>query len=115
SGLFLTRITDVKTLRDTRFVVVDASVSVFPRPFHHPGSYHKAEVLGQPVEAGGPTVPSTVVGRTTFSRDILGVYELPARLEVGSILAFHDAGAYCESMMSRFLGQREPASFVDPA
>lgn len=107
SGTFITRVTDVKTLRDTRFVVVDASIAVFPRPFHHPGSHHKARLLGSE-PAGQPTIPSTVVGRTTFSRDILGSYALPAELEVGTLMAFEDAGAYCESMISRFLGQREP-------
>jgi diaminopimelate decarboxylase len=60
----------------------------------------------------GETTPSTIVGRTTFSRDILGGYDLPASLEVGALIAFEDAGAYCESMISRFLGQREPASYV---
>ncbi|MGH9348430.1 MAG: diaminopimelate decarboxylase family protein [Vicinamibacterales bacterium] len=111
SGLFVTRVTDIKTLGDTRFVVVDASVSVFPRPYHHPGSLHKARVLDLD-DGVGQTVPSTVVGRTTFSRDILGTYSLPANLQIGAMLAFEDAGAYCESMMSRFLGQRDPRCYI---
>jgi diaminopimelate decarboxylase len=113
SAIFVTRVTDVKTLRDTRFVVVDASVSLFPRPLHHPGSLHRVRVLGAPEPFAGETVPSVVAGRTTFSRDILGSYDLPASLEVGSLLAFDDAGAYCESMTSRFLGQEDPACFID--
>jgi diaminopimelate decarboxylase len=113
SAIFITRVTDVKMLRDTRFVVVDASVSLFPRPFHHPGSLHRVRVLDSPRRFGDETIPSVVVGRTTFSRDILGSYDLPASLEVGSLLAFDDAGAYCESMTSRFLGQEEPACFID--
>jgi diaminopimelate decarboxylase len=110
SGLFITRVTDVKTLHGMRFVVVDASVSVFPRPFHHPGSYHRAYVIDMAEEE--PTTSSVVVGRTTFSRDILGDYALPTSLEVGMLLAFEDAGAYCESMISRFLGQREPVCYI---
>jgi diaminopimelate decarboxylase len=106
---FITRVTDIKTLGETRFVVVDASVSVFPRPFHHPGNYHRVEVLDS---GAREMVPSTIVGRTTFSRDILGSCELPADLAVGALLAFEDAGAYCESMMSRFLGQREPIGYL---
>jgi diaminopimelate decarboxylase len=112
SGVFVTRVTDVKTLRDTRFVVVDASIAVFPRPFHHPGSWHKTRLLGAPAPNGQDPVMSTVVGRTTFSRDILGSYELPAGIEIGTLMAFEDAGAYCESMMSRFLGQREPTCYI---
>jgi diaminopimelate decarboxylase len=113
SAVFITRVTDVKMLRDMRFVVVDASVSLFPRPFHHPGSWHRVRVLDSPEPATDATIPSVIVGRTTFSKDILGNYDLPASLEVGSLLAFDDAGAYCESMTSRFLGQGEPACLID--
>lgn len=109
-GVFVSRVTDIKTLRETRFVVIDGSVSVFPRPFHHPGSLHRAQVLDD--HKGSEMVLSTVVGRTTFSRDIFGSYALPTSLAVGDYLAFDDAGAYCESMSSRFLGQREPICYV---
>ena len=107
SGEFITAVTDVKILHDSCFVTVDASVAVFPRPFHHPGNFHNVRVLSR-----GPQqedyVPATVVGRTTFSKDILGSYMLPESIEVGDLLLFEDAGAYCESMISRFLGQAEP-------
>jgi diaminopimelate decarboxylase len=113
SGLFVTRVTDVKTLGATRYVVVDASVSVFPRPYHHPDNRHRVRVLAPDGEAANaPLVPATVVGRTTFSRDILANQLMPADLPIGSLLAFDDAGAYCESMISRFLGQREPKCYV---
>jgi diaminopimelate decarboxylase len=111
SGVFITRVTDVKSLAGSRLVVVDASVSLFPRPYHHPGNYHHVRVLDA-APGDVETVTSTIVGRTTFSRDILGVYSLPRSLRVGSLLAFDDAGAYCESMMSRFLGQRYPTCYV---
>lgn len=113
SGFFITRVTDVKMLRETRFVVVDASVSLFPRPFHHPGNWHRVRVLDAPGPFADQMIPSVVVGRTTFSRDILGHYDLPASIDVGSLLAFDDAGAYCESMTSRFLGQQDPSCFID--
>jgi len=113
SATFITRVTDIKTLGDKRFVVVDGSVSVFPRPFHQPGCYHRMRVLEQAEEDRQNLVPSVVCGRTTFSRDILGAYSLPDNLSVGAFLSFDDAGAYCESMMSRFLGQREPAYYIN--
>jgi diaminopimelate decarboxylase len=70
-------------------------------------------VLGGLVDADAAvTSPATIAGRTTFSRDIFGTYQLPAALPVGTLLAFEDAGAYCESMMSRFLGQPEPKVHV---
>lgn len=112
SGLFITRVTDIKNLHGRRYIVVDASVSVFPRPYHHPDSPHRAYVLDTLDQEETPTARSVVVGRTTFSRDILGNYDLPASLEAGALLAFEDAGAYCESMISRFLGQREPVCYI---
>jgi diaminopimelate decarboxylase len=119
SGLFISRVTDIKDLQGKRFVVIDASVSLFPRPFHHPGSQHRAHVVNGVHGDGEPenppdefSIPSIVVGRTTFSRDIFGTYDLPASLKIGAFLAFEDAGAYCESMMSRFLGQRDPVFYV---
>jgi diaminopimelate decarboxylase len=112
SASFITRVTDVKRLGDMRFVVVDASVSIFPRPFVHPGSHHRMRVLGANGRGYNKTIPSVVVGRTTFSRDILGNYELPVDLAVGSLMSFDDAGAYCESMSSRFLGQRQPMYYI---
>jgi diaminopimelate decarboxylase len=112
SATFITRVTDIKDLGDRRFVVVDGSVSVFPRPFHQPGSLHRLRILDPGEQNGHKLVTSVVCGRTTFSRDILGTYELPENLPLGAFLAFDDAGAYCESMMSRFLGQKEPVSHI---
>lgn len=106
SGIFVTRITDIKKLNDTRYVVVDASIAVFPRPFHHPESPH---AVSTPFN-NGQTAEATVVGKTTFSKDIMVRTELPVGLVPGDILVFSQAGAYCDSMRSRFLGQYEPES-----
>lgn len=105
-GVFVTSVTDVKHLGDNRFASVDGSIAVFPRPFHHPESPHRVRCLTRTTECEG--VPTTVVGRTTFSRDILAHCELPERLQVGDALCFENAGAYSQSMASRFLGQPEP-------
>ena len=107
-GAFFTRITDIKRLDGQRFAGVDGSIAIFPRPFHHPDSPHHIE-LAEPRQAqGSEFVEFQIVGRTTFSRDILGTARLPADLAPGDLLVFRDAGAYSQSMRSRFLGQREP-------
>lgn len=105
-GWFVTRVTDIKKLNSIRYIVVDASISVFPRPFHHPDSPHKAITPFKNGELGFEE--SVVVGKTTFSRDILSRSSLSRSLETGDILLFDQAGAYCDSMRSKFLGQREP-------
>jgi diaminopimelate decarboxylase len=104
---FITSVTDVKYVQDQRYAAVDGSVAVFPRPLLHPETPHRIRVL--PPLHGVSVQPTIVVGRTTYSRDILGHAELPRTLEPGSLLAFDDAGAYCASMATRFLGQAEPA------
>lgn len=111
-GWFVTSITDIKQLNNTRYIVVDASVSVFPRPFHHPDSPHRALTPFKNGELGFED--TVVVGKTTFSRDILSRSSLSRSLAEGDILVFDQAGAYCDSMRSKFLGQREPENvFVE--
>jgi len=109
AGVFVTRVTDLKQLEEDTFVAVDGSVAVFPRPFHHPDNLHYVRALGP--ERRGKFRPVVIVGRTTFSRDILGRCELQ-ELEMGDLLVFEDAGAYCQSMSSQFLGQKTPACVV---
>lgn len=109
-GKMVARVTDVKLLHGRRYVAVDASIAIFPRPLHHPGSPHHIWLLQstQPQNIG-PLSEAVVVGRTTFSGDILGTANLPKSLSVDDMLVFDDAGSYSQSMETRFLGQRTPA------
>lgn len=106
SGWFVTKITDIKKLNNTRYIVVDASVAVFPRPLHHPDTPHKAITPFKNGELGFED--TVVVGKTTFSRDILSRSVLSKSLDIGDVIVFDQAGAYCDSMRSKFLGQGEP-------
>lgn len=111
AGSFIVTVTDVKCLSGKRYVCVDGSVAQFPRPLHHPETPHKVRVLSKRYES--PLHPASVVGRTTFSRDVLAPdAQLPTDVEVGDFLVFEDAGAYCSSMASRFLGQPEVTGVV---
>ncbi|MFL6253777.1 MAG: diaminopimelate decarboxylase family protein [Pyrinomonadaceae bacterium] len=115
-GTFVTSVTDIKELGERRFAAVDGSIAVFPRPFHHPETPHRIRKL----DAAREPVPNDeytdtlIVGRTTFSRDILGSASLPKNIRIGDLIAFDDAGSYSQSMASRFLGQPEPqVAFLD--
>lgn len=105
---FLASVTDVKQLRGRRLAAVDASVAIFPRPLQHPESPHRIRLLSRPEAEEGGTLETVVVGRTTYSRDVLGAAPLAAELAPGDLLLFDDAGSYCQSMASRFLGQPDP-------
>jgi diaminopimelate decarboxylase len=111
SGAFFTRVTDIKRLSGTTYVTVDASIAIFPRPFHHPDSPHRVQAVGRAHETKS-LEEVTIVGRTTFSRDILAQCKLPSTIELGDLLVFEDAGAYCQSMISQFLGQGEPPYLI---
>lgn len=116
-GSFVTAVTDVKVLAGQRFAAVDSSIAVFPRPLHHPEDPHRIRPLSRPDGArltAERCSKTTIVGRTTFSRDILGSATLSDDLRIGDLLVLDDAGAYAQSMASRFLGQPEPAAvFAD--
>jgi len=107
-AVFLTTVTDRKRLAGKDIAAVDGSVSVFPRPFHHPDTPHQIRPLTRPGQNGHRRRKMLVVGRTTFSRDILGSSLLPSNLRSGDLIVISDAGAYSASMASRFLGQPEP-------
>lgn len=105
SGVFLTRVTDKKSLNGIDYVLVDASVALFPRPLHHPESPHSVRSLSRSVDTMEKSVPVTIAGQTTFSRDILAKCNLSSEVKIGEVLVFEDSGAYCDSMKSSFLGQ----------
>lgn len=108
-GKMVTKVTDIKHLHGHRYITVDASIAIFPRPFHHPESPHNIWKLctseSNMEENYGDAV---IVGRTTFSRDVLGNTRLPQNIKIDDVLVFDDAGSYCQSMSSCFLGQPEP-------
>ena len=114
---FITSITDVKKLNGKRFATVDGSIAVFPRPLLYPDSPHRVRELRTGISSPQEIkreIETFIVGRTTFSRDILGSSSLSGDLRVGDLLALDDAGAYSQSMASRFLGQPEPyAVYLD--
>jgi diaminopimelate decarboxylase len=110
-GSFLVSVTDVKCLSGKQYICVDGSIAQFPRPLHHPETPHQVRALGS--EQTSSLKDVVVVGRTTFSRDVLAPRaQLPESLSVGDLLAFEDAGAYCASMASQFLGQPEPSGVI---
>ena len=111
SGVLLTRVTDLKTLRGHRYVVVDASVAIFPRPLLHPDTRRQISALDG--DRGGGLVPCTVVGRTTYTRDSLGEAGLPHSSSAGVTCWFWRTPGPTESMTSRFLGQPGASNLME--
>lgn len=109
TAVFCTRVLDVKERPDRSLVCCDASATLLPRSMFY-DEFHRVRVIGK---QGSPLAkPVDVVGATTYSRDFLakGVH-LPA-VAPGDVLVFDQAGSYCFSMITNFLGQTEPCEVL---
>jgi diaminopimelate decarboxylase len=111
AGYFLTTVVDVKDRPDRVYVGVDASVDIFPRPLFYDDAYHEITVYDgnghEPLNK-----PSDICGNTTYSRDFLGRNRFLPCVSVGDILVVHNAGGYCYSAITDFLGRLRPAEVL---
>lgn len=109
TAVFCTSVLDVKERPDRFLVCCDASATLLPRSMFY-DEFHTVDAL----DKRGPVLekPVDIVGSTTYSRDFLakGIH-LPA-LEPGDVLVFDQAGSYCYSMITQFLGQTEPCEVL---
>lgn len=102
AGWFVCRVNDVKARNGLRLVGTDASSAQFPRPLFYPEeACHPVWLLGA---AGRDPVPTSVYGCSTYSRDFLAREVSLPPAEVGDLLVFGQAGAYCASAHTAFLG-----------
>lgn len=108
-ALFVT-VTDVKVRGDERFVLVDTGSSWYPRRLIHGAEDHVVNICGH-VISDGPLQVTSICGASTYSNDILARVLLP-EVEIGDVLQFAAAGAYCESMHLDFLGMDRPSFWV---
>lgn len=112
-GYFFVRVIDVKRRADRAFVGTNGSVVLFPRPLLYPEqAFHPCEILGAHSERPRFEAPLYICGNSTYSRDFLARNVRMALPEQGDTILFHNAGAYCRSMITEFLGKDRPAEVV---
>jgi diaminopimelate decarboxylase len=105
TGFFACRVTDVKVRGGSQFIGVHASSTQFPRPLFYPESAcHPVAILRGKRVTNGQAVPSNVYGCSTYSRDFLAREALMSRAEIGDWVVLGNAGSYCASAHTRFLG-----------
>jgi diaminopimelate decarboxylase len=99
SAVLLSRIVDIKP-RDSssQFVILDAGMSELLRPALY-GAFHRIEPVEQ--RAGGEQ-QYEIVGPVCESSDVIGRDRTLPPLEVGDVVAIHDAGAYGSAMASNY-------------
>lgn len=103
AGIFVCRVVDVKEREGSQLVGVNASSAQFPRPLFYPDeARHPAQLLTE--REAGPVRPSSVFGCSTYSRDFLARDILLPPARPGDLLILGEAGAYCASARTDFLG-----------
>ncbi|GAA2806923.1 diaminopimelate decarboxylase family protein [Crossiella cryophila] len=110
TAVFCTSVLDVKNRPDRSLVCVDSSATLIPRSLFY-GEFHEVSVLGRSGEAPADR-PADVVGSTTYSRDFLAKGAPLPQLATEDVLVFANAGSYCYSMITQFLGQDEPSEVL---
>jgi diaminopimelate decarboxylase len=105
AGLFVCRVTDVKIRGERQLVGVDASSAQFPRPLlYGEDAAHPVALVagnGRPLEG---VLPTRVFGCSTYSRDFLSHGTALPAARPGDLVVFGQAGAYCASLHTSFLG-----------
>jgi diaminopimelate decarboxylase len=105
AGYFVCRVDDVKLRENRQLVGVNASVAQFPRPLFYPDeAFHPVALLTLEGQTREGVVPSAVYGCSTYSRDFLAAEVLLPEAQLGDLVVFGQAGAYCASAQTAFLG-----------
>jgi diaminopimelate decarboxylase len=113
SAIFICKVTDIKKRDNRQFIGVNASSVQFPRPlFYQDEAFHPVRIIDSKLEEKeGNESLSVVYGCSTYSRDFLALNMLLPEANIGDYVVIENAGAYCASAYTRFLGF-EPAQEI---
>lgn len=93
SGVFLTSVLDVKTVRDHVYVIVDGGTNCFDLGSQYLGMRSlPVRILGH--EQSATTKAATICGPLCTPTDRLAAEVMIPQVEVGDVIAFFQAGAY---------------------
>lgn len=97
-GSLISRVLYVKHGVEKKFAIIDAGMNDLLRPALY-GAHHKIENISTPA---APVETYDVVGPVCESSDVFGKDEKLPQLERGTLVALRSAGAYGETMASRY-------------
>jgi diaminopimelate decarboxylase len=103
SGTLITRVIHEKNTYK-HYIGVDACMANLMRPGMY-GAYHHITVLGKPEGFGGNVETVDVVGSLCENCDKFAVNRELPKIEIGDILAIHDAGAHGYAMGFQYNGK----------
>lgn len=108
-GSLISRVVYVKNGMERKFVILDAGMNDLLRPALY-GAHHKIQNLTADSDARQEYYD--VVGPVCESSDVFGQEELLPETHRGDIFALRSAGAYGESMASRYNARDLPSSLL---
>jgi diaminopimelate decarboxylase len=110
SGYFICKTTDVKFRNEIQFIGVNACSTQFPRPLLYPEeSFHPVWLLDKNgMVKDENKIMTKINGCSTYSRDYLAHNVMLPKAEIGDFIVLGNAGAYCASMYTTFLGFEKP-------
>ncbi len=110
SGYFICHTTDVKFRSNIQFIGVNACSAQFPRPLLYPDdSFHPVWILDKNgLIKNENKIRTKINGCSTYSRDFLSHDALLPKAGIGDFIILGNAGAYCASMYTTFLGFEKP-------
>jgi diaminopimelate decarboxylase len=110
SGIFLTRILELKTSRGTDFVITESAISGLSRPAMPWAQQHPCSIVSK--QNALPVGRYKVVGRSCLPSDVLSEsVELPDP-QPGDVLGVHNAGAYGLTMSLVLWASQTPPAEV---
>ncbi|MDR1271021.1 MAG: diaminopimelate decarboxylase [Planctomycetaceae bacterium] len=110
SGTLITRVIHEKNTYK-HYIGVDACMANLMRPGMY-GAYHHITVLGKPEGSGGKIETVDVVGSLCENCDKFAVNRELPKIEIGDILAIHDAGAHGYAMGFQYNGKLRCAELL---
>ncbi len=111
TGPFGTLVTRVINVKETykKYIGVDANMANLMRPGMY-GAYHHISVMGR--ESDAPTQTVDVAGALCENNDKFAIDRHLPEIEVGDLLAIHDAGAHGHSMGFQYNGRLRSAELL---
>ncbi|MDR1963164.1 MAG: diaminopimelate decarboxylase [Planctomycetaceae bacterium] len=110
SGTLITRVIHEKRTYK-HYIGVDACMANLMRPGMY-GAYHHITVLGKPENSGFVTETVDVVGSLCENCDKFAVDRMLPKIEIGDLLAIHDAGAHGYAMGFQYNGKLRCAELL---
>ncbi|MEM4194986.1 MAG: diaminopimelate decarboxylase [Candidatus Anstonellales archaeon] len=108
AGYFLARVVEINEAYGQTYIGVNTGFMHFPRKALY-GSYHHARNISKNRET--QIITAKIVGNMCESGDVFGTYTI-AKPEVGDIIVFENAGAYCHTMASSYNGRPVPQEII---